>query len=339
MLLERDPEQAKPCGGGIPSTAFDELEIPLSIPYKSIGTISLVSPSDRRLDIDLKGGSIIIVERKDFDSLLRGLAAEAGTEILKARLDSVKTHGSYVEALVNRDGRLEKILADYLIAADGVNSTVRRALSIAPCESVYTLSCRTERISTQACEFWFRSDHAPGLYSWVFPKLKGVSIGTGSLTPKETRTFLKRFIDRRFNNELSLNEAHSLRGYRIPYWQGNLYVKGRVLFVGDAAGQVMPFTYEGIYYAMKSGEFAARAILEGKPGLYKKLWKRRFHSRFRFMKTIERFFLSDDRRMEQLFDIFRREEVQEASMKLWLVKDSNRGSLIRYINFFRKFLN
>src|SRR5207244_8197042 len=38
--------------------------------------------------------------------------------------------------------------------------------------------------------------------------------------------------------------------------------RGRVLVVGDAAGFVNAFTAEGIYYAMVSGELAAKAIIE-----------------------------------------------------------------------------
>ena len=38
--------------------------------------------------------------------------------------------------------------------------------------------------------------------------------------------------------------------------------------VGDAAGLVDPITGEGIYYAMRSGELLAEALLEGLPELY-----------------------------------------------------------------------
>src|SRR5204863_9551515 len=38
--------------------------------------------------------------------------------------------------------------------------------------------------------------------------------------------------------------------------------RGRVLLAGDAGGFVNAFTAEGIYYAMVSGDLAARAIIE-----------------------------------------------------------------------------
>ena len=48
--------------------------------------------------------------------------------------------------------------------------------------------------------------------------------------------------------------------YRVPVWKGDLYNKNMVIFAGDSAGQVLPLTHEGIYYAMKAGELAAIAI-------------------------------------------------------------------------------
>jgi flavin-dependent dehydrogenase len=48
----------------------------------------------------------------------------------------------------------------------------------------------------------------------------------------------------------------------------------RVLLAGDAAGFVNGITAEGIYYAMVSGELAARAITGSGPDSYCALWTR-----------------------------------------------------------------
>ncbi|GBE36524.1 hypothetical protein BMS3Bbin07_00671 [bacterium BMS3Bbin07] len=130
-----------------------------------------------------------------------------------------------------------------------------------------------------------------------------------------------------------------MRGYKVPLWKNGLYNMGNILFVGDSATQVMPFTYEGIYYAMKSGEFAAEAIINNRLSLYRKLWRKRFLSRFMLMRTLESVFLRNDAGAERLFDMFSRTDVQEASMRLWLRKDAGRGSLLSYVNLFRKFLH
>src|SRR5208337_4105816 len=73
-LVERDLAYVKPCGGGIPSSAFEELDIPENIVKKKINKISIISPSNKRLDVELTGGYLCITERGKFDGLLRDLA-------------------------------------------------------------------------------------------------------------------------------------------------------------------------------------------------------------------------------------------------------------------------
>jgi geranylgeranyl reductase len=106
--------------------------------------------------------------------------------------------------------------------------------------------------------------------------------------------------------------------------------------VGDAAGQVLPLTYEGIYYAMKSGELAATAIAEGKIGNYKKLWEQNFRRRFSLMRRLWEKFLTDDNQAERLVQFCRIPEVQSASMRLWLKKEPGRESLRTYIHILRR---
>lgn len=157
--------------------------------------------------------------------------------------------------------------------------------------------------------------------------------GTGTFEQGTVISLFKKFLDRK---GIEVNGAKSI--YRIPAWSGDLYNIGNVIFIGDSAGQVMPLTYEGIYYAMKAGEFAASSIAEGKVHNYKKRWKERFEKRFMLMDKLRNFFLKDDASAEKLVALHRREEIQEASLKLWLGKDSRRESLRLYTKFFRKFL-
>ncbi len=341
VLLEKDLHRRKPCGGAIPSSAFDELDIPLKMPHRRVERIRFVSPSDRRLDIELKGGCIIVVDRGGFDSMLRHLAMVAGTQVLEGEFVDLRARNGRLVSTVRIGGRPRVIESDYLISSDGVNSRVRRALGLGAVSSAYTISCEIEGLRSDVCEFWFSTEHASRFYSWVFPRVDPLgegalsTVGTGVKEGGKGRLYLERFLRRL---KIVIDDEITPRGFRIPLWEDGPYRAGNVLFVGDAASQVMPFTYEGIYYAMKSGEFAAEAVINGRPSLYRKLWRGRFYSRFRLMRTLERVFLQSNGMVERLLDIFSRPEVQEASMQLWLKKDPDRGSLLSYINLFRKFL-
>ena len=58
---------------------------------------------------------------------------------------------------------------------------------------------------------------------------------------------------------------------------------------------VMPTTYEGIYYAMKSGQFAAAAVIEGRPDNYGRLFEERFKYKFLIMSVFRKLFFQTDR--------------------------------------------
>jgi geranylgeranyl reductase len=337
LLAERDFSFIKPCGGGIPSTVFSEVGIPEKPVRKHVHSLRVVSPRGETLDVALDGGSIAIVERGDFDHVLRIEAERAGARLLEAEFKRFENVGRTVTAqlALRRPPYGVTVHADYVIAADGVNSRVRTALKpdIKSFPSILTVSEKIKGGESDACEFWFGSSHAPRCYSWVFPQKEGVSAGTGAFRHAGIKSLWQAFLSRR-----GLKSEGSLRGYRIPLWQGDLYHLGKILFVGDAAGQVMPFTCEGIYYAMKSGELAAMAVLAGRIGDYKKLWEKRFQKRFSLMKKLWTYFLKGDDRAERIVQLHKRPEVREMSMALWLRKDLSRGSLLSYVNIFRRFL-
>lgn len=333
LLIDRDTSFVKPCGGGIPSSALEELGVAGYHVKNHVDTVKIVSPNGDILNMKLNGGSIDIVERGDFDSFLRNEAVKSGARFLEAEFRDFENSGKTIVSEVMIEDKKTIIHSDYVIAADGVNSRARAALNIKPAQSFITLSEKIKGENTDFCEFWFGSIHAPQFYSWVFPQKDGISAGTGSFYNNHIKALWHRFAERR-----GLKTGGSLRGYKIPLWDGQLYYKGRILFAGDSAGQVMPLSCEGIYYAMKSGEFAATAIIEGKIGEYKKLWEKRFHKRFLLMKHLWRYFLKNDNNTEQLVQLHKRPEVQEASMRLWLRKDMNKGSLLSYIKIFKGFL-
>jgi geranylgeranyl reductase len=329
ILLERDLNFSKPCGGGIPSTAFKELSLPEKVIKRLVNNLRIVSPSGTVLDIPLKGGSIAIVERREFDSTLREEAKKAGVNILQGEFRRFSEISRRIVSEVVIDGEVTQIRSDYVIAADGVNSRARLSAGMRPQQSFITLSVKISG-QTDSCEFWLSSDHAPRLYSWVFPTANGLSVGTGIMGDADLKEAFRRFLLRR-----GLYGNGAGRGYKIPLWQGDIYNKRNIIFAGDAAGQVMPLSFEGIYYAMKSGEIAAEAIIDGKIKNYEKHWKKLFYKRFLLMRLLWEYFLKDDKNAERLVDLLKRPDLQEASMRLWLRKDLSPASLISYIKHFK----
>lgn len=370
VLLERDLSYVKPCGGGIPSTALHELNIPEDVVKKKIKKIRIVSPKAEDVEVELKGGHLCITGRGEFDAKLRKIAKNSGASVVEAEFIRFEKTGRKIISIAIKRSSKEKIKvqSDYVIASDGITFRAGSSIGHKKPDCLYTISIHiksfnheiaspfarndnipviarsevTKQSPSDACEFWFGSGHASNFYSWVFPSSGYYSIGTGSSNPRELTHFLDTFSRRRFDMPLedfgTKNLINKTRAFKIPEWNGTLFNINNILFAGDAAGIVMPITYEGIYYAMKSGEFAARAIVEDKPSVYKKLWNSRFRNRFLLMSTIRNYLFKSDENIEKFVALHKRPEVQEIAMRLWLKKETGSSALISYLKFFKHLL-
>jgi hypothetical protein len=56
------------------------------------------------------------------------------------------------------------------------------------------------------------------------------------------------------------------------------------------------------------------------------------------MNKLRNYFLKDDASVEKLVALHRRRGIREASLRLWIRKDSSKEGLMDYMRFFRKFL-
>jgi flavin-dependent dehydrogenase len=75
----------------------------------------------------------------------------------------------------------------------------------------------------------------------------------------------------------------------------------RVYLAGDAGGFVNGFSAEGIYFAMVTGDLAARAILDGpSPRLYERLWRREIGAEMRDSRFLSRYAFADLNRVSRL---------------------------------------
>jgi flavin-dependent dehydrogenase len=67
---------------------------------------------------------------------------------------------------------------------------------------------------------------------------------------------------------------------------------------GDARGFVNGITAEGIYYAMVSGDAAARAAATGAPEVYRRLWRREMGAELRDAVLVQRYLLTTPGRID-----------------------------------------
>jgi geranylgeranyl reductase family protein len=264
LLLEKEKmPRYKPCGGGLTTKVRDILDFDFSPAVEQ--TISHVSFAYGAERTRASFGTAWAVMRDKFDALLAQRAANAGAEFRDAqpvtRL-AFDEHGAIVMT------KKETLRAAFVVGADGANGIVRRAAGL-PAHRRMAVALEAEMDAPSAAlDQWDGTLHLdfgaiPWGYGWIFPKAEHLSVGVGYFMKSGRNNDLRARLARYIGSEPSLQNARERfsRGHRIPLGgQFNRYHAPRAVLVGDAAGVVDPFTAEGIYYAIRSGQIAAEEI-------------------------------------------------------------------------------
>lgn len=339
VLIEKNSSFNKPCGGGIPSAGLKEFGLLNKIPtlFNRVKKVTIFPPFSEPIEVNLQPDEIFIFDRYLFDSFLRDLARKEGAELIEAELINIENENKKFHTRVRKkSGETLKITSSYIIAADGVNSKVCDITGIKKPDYFWTVSLRVPENLTDkndTCEFWFGNSHASFFYSWVFPGKDYLSVGTGAENVNKLKNLIHNFLKKRFNEKIN-PESFKLRAYKIPRWRKKRFTKGNILFCGDALGTVMPVSFEGIYYAMKSAQFAVEAIKQRKVKLYETLWNERFLKQFSIMKKFQDFMFGSDEKMDRWLNIHRDKSVQELAMALWLRKKHGAELIPLYLKAF-----
>jgi flavin-dependent dehydrogenase len=274
VLLDEKLAWEKPCGGGITYKAIESWPFfqDAQVERNWVRECQLIAPSGRRVCFSLDK-PVAIFSRRVLNGLLLERARLAGVKLVRDRVIQI----SGAPGAWRLQTRTQAMQASYLVLAAGARNPFR-------CQFAHPFEADDLMITagyyiprrSQLMQVRF----LPGLqgYVWVFPRADHLSAGICGKLQGQTTAQLLVLLDQTlagFGLDAAGAQfyAHLLPSLRASTLQRSAVAGEGWAMIGDAAGLVDPVTGEGLYYAMRSAELLAQALLQEAPQSYAALLK------------------------------------------------------------------
>ena len=354
----------KCCGDGLTTNALRILEElnfdPTRVPdWQVCDQVDMRSPDGRVIDLplpDVGGIFAAIAPRQQLDHALVMHGRDMGITILEghAFMSVPKNDDDGVSAEIEGLGT---VTADFLVAADGMWSPVRKSLGLSSPGYLGEWHAFRQYIgnvngsANTKLHIWFDDDLLPG-YAWSFP-LPGnrVNFGFGILRTSDRST---KFMNDTWRNLLARPHVVEALGAdfvpedRHTAWpipaRINTAVRssGRVLFIGDAVCATDTLTGEGIGQALETGIAAAEAIMSGStPADVRKRYSKRLDKELladHRMSAILGRALTSPRVARMVLALVSTNDWTKRNFVRWMFEDERRAVVFTPRRWHRKFL-
>ena len=298
LLLEEHTEVGRPlhCTGLVGRKVFSEKR-PFMPPASAILNEingAVIHYNNQSFVLKRKGVAYVI-DREKFD---KGLSA--GLNILYANrfLGIEKYRSGYII-----DTEKDQLFADIVIGADGSNSSVRNIINnntnnIAAYRGVQ-FRMKTELRDRDLVEVYLKDS----FFFWVVPESESiVRVGTISDNPYQN---LQDFIG---ENKIK-GEVLDKFGGLVSIGICKYTVKDNIALVGDAACQLKPLSYGGIYFGLRAAAILADCIKRNRLSDYDLLWKKELAFEIKIgLKAKELASRLNKRELEKVFKLLKEQK-------------------------------
>lgn len=255
LIIERKEfPREKLCGGGLTPKSvrlLSRIYPDLQYNYLTVHQMEVHSPNQLLANFRMTEG-IRTVVRKDFDNVLLDQYKSIGGEVLHAKVASIEEKEDKIYLTL---GDKTVISCNTLVGADGANSIVRKYIEPNRKKGLVWMEKGVSDKSERNIKIFFDKRYRMG-YGYVFPNVNGYVAGYGH----DNTPTLAEFDEMLSNHHLS--KDGKIKGAYIPTMDKIEYpFLKNIILIGDAGSYTDSVTSEGLFYAMKTGENAATAIL------------------------------------------------------------------------------
>lgn len=278
LLVEKVKTPREKACSGIQFGYFEKL-VGKKIPREKLCTnplkkIHMEWPNGRSFHVSFK---MLNFTRGVFDSWLNDVAIEAGAEFRDAvRCTGFdRTDDGFTVSLRPKHGEIEEVETKYLVAADGLSSTIRKMIRPQDYHG------KGERAAGITLNYYLRTDGDGDLdpntlyqfwnidfnnlmFAWTYKKNDLWVVGTGyTENIKEHCDLLLEYVKTKYNLEGEIVKREGFASkFRLNDPKHVFLGEDNLLLIGDAAGLVEPYRGLGMDAAALSGRRGAEAILK-----------------------------------------------------------------------------
>ncbi|MCL4436912.1 MAG: NAD(P)/FAD-dependent oxidoreductase [Thaumarchaeota archaeon] len=269
-----------------------------SIVQNRIKRAVISSPKGESVDIDAERQKVLVLDRSRFDRELAGLAARSGAEI---EVGQRVTAHKEADGAVLVETQQASYTSKWMINATGYTALTRNSKSTLPAAKYEVYG---DWFDSETIDIYFDQKRSPGYFTWVIPMSGDTAkVGVAGWGGNQFR-LLDEFVKKHRGVAYKKIAAQIVVGGPL-----DRFVSGRVIAVGDAAGQAKPTTGGGIYSGGLGGLLAGRCVAESvksgdvaEIGRYEEAWRKLFGGEFKTLLRLRRILdRLDNDQIDQMF--------------------------------------
>ncbi|HVB87890.1 MAG TPA: NAD(P)/FAD-dependent oxidoreductase [Candidatus Dormibacteraeota bacterium] len=278
----------KPCGGGLTHKAIEAYPFLLDSPQpkKIVRTAELISGGGHRARFEMSH-PIVIYARKVLNGLLLDRAVAAGCTAVRSRVTGVDTGGSQVHLTAGG----KEFHSDFVVLAAGArNQLLPETTALGKLDLELTLGYFVPTEEDIIKVKFLREFEG---YIWSFPRADHLSVGICAKIGQGSSQQLRKYLDDFMRAEKIPMDGAQLYSHVLPSPSEHTIQRRKIAgadwaMAGDAAACVDPITGEGLYYALRSGDLLAQALVEGQPQAYPERLRAAFSADLEFAARFAR---------------------------------------------------
>lgn len=267
----------KPCGGGLTDKALVRWPFlhGAQVEHNWVSECELIAPSGRKVTFQLDR-RIAIFSRFILNGLMLERAKESGAELHREHVLRINgCAGSWEVHTENTN-----VPAEFIVIATGARNPFRNQFSRPLSAENFMVAVGYYVPGTHhTAQIKFLKDlHG---YFWIFPRADHFSAGICGRMKGKSTAELRGLLEQSLPEfSLSVDSArfyaHIIPSLTVNALKTSAFSGDGWAMIGDAAGFVDAITGEGLYYALRSAELLAQALLANAPEAYPALVRNDF---------------------------------------------------------------